>query len=90
MVDPLKLERRPLKGLYTQEGFECQQCHRWKPCWISTRQLDEKMRKLENMRPDHPSFMYLFVKVLKRAEEIQRRGTETDGSIRHQNMVASG
>jgi hypothetical protein len=91
MIDAENLERRPLSGLYTAEGFTCQECNTWKPWWYSTRQLDENMRKLETMKPDHPSFWWHFVKTRKRAEEIQQRGRNTaHGEIGHQNMATPG
>ena len=74
MVDLENLESRPLNKLYTVEGFTCQECNTWRPCWYSSLQLQESMRHLNQMRPDHHSFQHYLGKVYKRAIEIQRRG----------------
>lgn len=87
MIDFLKLERRPLNSLMWVEGYECQHCRQWKPCWFSNRQLDEKLRKLESMPVTHRSFRYTFVKLYNRAVQLQIRGQETDGSIRHKDVA---
>jgi len=88
MIDWHRLESRPLSKLLTVSGYVCQQCNRWKPCWYSNRLLDDAMRKLESMSPQNPSFFYHFVKTMKRAAEIQKRGQETDnGTIRHPHMA---
>lgn len=72
LIDPEGLEKRPFSGLYTVSGYICQECGQWKPWFYSNRSLDEKLRHLSGMRPDHPSFFYYFVKARKRAEEIQK------------------
>lgn len=90
MIDWLHLESRPLSKLLTVSGYVCQQCHRWKPCWYSNRLLDEAMRKLESMSPEHPSFLFHFSKTAKRASEIQKRGQETEnGTIRYSHMAST-
>lgn len=89
MLDWTHLEIRPVSKIYTVSGYTCQQCHRWKPCWYSNRLLDEAMRKLESMSPMNKSFMYHFAKVLQRADEIQKRGQETNGTIRHKDMASA-
>jgi hypothetical protein len=89
MLDWSRLERRPLSKLYSVEGFFCPFCRRWKPLFFTTRQLDENLRKLETMRPDHPSFYFHLLKAVKRAQEIQKRGRELDGSIRHTDMAST-
>lgn len=73
-VDGLALERRPLSKVLWVEGYRCKTCQAWKPVFYSNRLLDEALRKLESMRPTHPSFAYLFAKTAKRAQEIQKRG----------------
>lgn len=88
MVDMEHLESRPLSGLYIERGYVCPACGKWKPCHISTRQLDESLRRLSAMRPDHPSFWYHFVKAVKRAQDIQERG-RLHGSIRHKDLALS-
>lgn len=90
MVDWERLESRPLSKLLTVQGCTCMFCMSWKPCWYTNRQLDDQMRRLESMPPTHPSFKYHFVRTAKRAEEIQRRGRNTDGALGHQNMAQSG
>lgn len=90
MIDWTKLERRPLSKVIWVEGYTCQQCNRWKPCWYSNRLLEEALRKLESMPPRHASFAWHFLKAIKRAQDIQKRGMDTDGSLRHQNLVVSG
>lgn len=89
MMDWDDLESRPLSKIYTIFGYKCQQCGIWKPCWFSTRLLDEEMRKLENTSPTNPSFKHRFVKAVRRAEEIQRRGQEINGSLEHSDMVVT-
>lgn len=74
MIDWENLEKRPLSKLLTAEGFMCQVCGTWKHLYYSTPQLEEKMRRLTQMSPAHPSFQYHFVKTFKRAQEVQRRG----------------
>lgn len=88
-VDCLALERRPLSKVLWVEGYRCQTCNQWKPVFYSNRLLDEALRKLETMRPDHPSFAYHFAKTVRRAQDIQRRGLESNGTFRHQNMAST-
>lgn len=90
LVDWLTLERRPLSKVLWVEGYQCKTCSSWKPVYYSNRQLDESLRKLEVMRPTHPSFLWHFAKTMKRSIEIQRRGLDMDGTLEHKNMVASG
>jgi len=71
LVDYGKLERRPLSGLYTASGYECRQCKTWKPCYYSTRLLDEELSKLEKLSPNHPSFAFRLAKAFRRASAIQ-------------------
>lgn len=73
-VDWLALERRPLSKVLWVEGYRCRTCRQWKPVFYSNRLLDEALRKLETMRPEHLSFAYLFAKTVRRAQEIQKRG----------------
>ena len=87
MQDMAKLPRRPISKLYSVEEFICKACGKRKPCFFTTVQLLDGMRKLETMRPTHPSFWYHFLKTLKRAEEIQRRGEKEYGKIGHQDLV---
>lgn len=90
MLDTDKLERRPLSDLMTVTGISCQICKMWKPWYYSTRQLDESMRKLRLMPPDHASFWYYFVKTRKRAEEIQRRGRNiANGAFQYPHMASN-
>lgn len=90
MVDWERLETRPVSALYVVLGYHCKACGCWKPCTYSTRQLDGNLRRLILMRPDHPSFYYHLVKTVRRAEEIQRRGRELNGSIQHRDVASAG
>lgn len=73
MIDMEKLEKRTNSGLNFEYGYICSNCGKWKLCYRSSRLLDEKLRHLSGMRPDHPSFRYYFVKAYKRAQELQKR-----------------
>ena len=84
-----KLPRRPISKLYSVEEYICKACGKHAPCFFTTVQLLDGMRKLETMRPDHPSFRYHFAKTLKRAEEIQRRGEKEYGKIGIQDLAAA-
>jgi hypothetical protein len=90
MLDWNNIPSRPLGKLYFVEEFYCSTCQQREPVWFTTVQLLDGMRKLETMRPDHPSFWYHFVKTLKRAEEIQRRGEKEYGKIGRKNVVEFG
>ena len=81
MIDYENLTSRPLGKLYTEYGYSCKACGNWKPCLISSRQLDEKLRKLTEMSPDHPSFPYHFAKAVKRAQEVNKRARSVHGSV---------
>lgn len=89
MIDLMRLERRPLSKVLVVEGYTCQQCHRWKPCWYSNRLLEEALRKLEKHNPASRSYRFHLAKAVKRAQDVQLRGMETDGAIQHQNMAGS-
>lgn len=89
MVDWDNLERRPLSKLMWMEGRECPSCKRWKPFVYMNLQLESNFRRLNSMLPTHPSFKYHLSKAVKRAEEIQRRGMDAYGSIRHTNMATA-
>lgn len=80
MVSMERMLKRPVSNLIFAEGFVCERCKDWKPAFYLTASLEDALRKLEVMRPDHPSFRYHFYKTMKRAIEIQRRG-EQHGSF---------
>jgi hypothetical protein len=90
MLDWAKLPIRPISKLYSVQEFICKACGKSAPCFFTTVQLLDGLRKLETMRPNHPSFRYHFVKTLRRAEEIQIRGEKEYGEIRHKNVVKFG
>lgn len=88
MVDFGNLERRPLSKLYIVEGYVCSACDRWKPIYYTTRALDENFKRLNNLPPMHRSFLYHFLKTVKRAMEIQERG-RSYGEIGHKDLAES-
>jgi hypothetical protein len=81
MVDWENMEKRLISKIYTVYGYSCPKCGKWKPSFYTTRQLEENIRRLMRMSPNHPSFQYHLIKAAKRAEEIQRRGRIASGSI---------
>ncbi len=76
MVCMERMMKRPVTNLIFVEGYFCGHCHNWKSVFYMTASLEEALRKLETMRPDHPSFRYHFYKTMKRASEIQKRGEQ--------------
>ena len=88
MIDWENLEIRPVSKLMNVSGYECSACRKWKPCSYSNRQLDDSIKRICSMKPTHPSFAYYLAKAMKRSEEIQKRGMDANGSLRHTNMVA--
>lgn len=88
MIDMETLASRPLAGLNIEYGYICSNCGKWKPCHVSSRALDLKLKHLESMRPDHQTFRYYFVKAYKRAQDIQERAR--NGEIGHPHMAESG
>jgi hypothetical protein len=93
LIDPESLTKRPFAGLYTVSGYPCRICGIWEAFWYSNLQLDDQMRRLNEMRPTHPSFWYHFVKAKNRAQEIQKRGRGLNkgenGTVGHSHMVKS-
>jgi hypothetical protein len=90
MIDWDKLEGRPLSKIYKVFGFSCPVCSAWKPCWFSSAQLDENLKRLSEMNPRNPSFWYHFVKTRNRSIEIQARGRKEYGEIGFQDMAIIG
>lgn len=74
MLDWGSLEERRISKLYWQEGYYCRECFKWNGLFFTTLALKQSLDRLKNMRPDHTSFLYHFLKTLKRAETIQERG----------------
>ena len=65
---------RKVSKLFVAEGYICCKCREWIPVWFTTNLLEESLIKLNKMHPFNTSYRYHFGKILKRAEEVQRKG----------------
>jgi hypothetical protein len=74
MIDLENLSERPLDGLISVREFQCESCGTWEAVSYRTISLIEQMRKLMRYPPQHPKFGFLFSKVLRKAEGVNRRG----------------
>ena len=84
MIDWQNLETRPVSKLLRVEGYACPTCKAWKPLFYSNRQLDDSIRRLKSMKPNHKSFAYHLAKALRKAEGIQATGSESRWHVQTQ------
>lgn len=89
MLDLECLETMPISKIFTQEGFVCKNCKQWKPVFILTLSLSEAMRKLNQMSLSHKNYRFHFMKTVRKAMDVQKRG-EFYGSSRNKNMAFPG
>lgn len=90
MVALDRLSEWPLDNLMTAQGFTCAFCGAREAVSYSTPSLREAERKLNRYPPGHPQFRFLFAKLLRKAEGINRRGAVLNGAIQYSHMAESG
>ena len=86
MIDLEKMENRPLSRIFTQEGFICERCGTWKPVFINTLSLRDAMRKLDQMPLTHKDYRFHFMKTVRKAMDVQKRGDQ-HGPSRNKDMA---
>jgi len=73
MVDLDNLLAWPVDKVVSAEGFLCK-CGNEEVVAFRTISLRDKMRKLLQYPPEHSKYSFLFGKVLKKAEGVNKRG----------------
>lgn len=87
MVDYENLESRPLPKLWSVAGFECEQCHLWKPLFYYNARLLTKLHKLCGTR--QKKFKHKFQEAFRSARAAQLVGQENYGSSIHSDMAST-
>jgi len=75
MIDLDNLLTWPVDKVISADGFLCE-CGKKEAVCFMTVSLKDKMRKLLRYPPWHAKFTFLFGKVLKKANGVNRRGAE--------------
>ena len=89
MVDLDNLLTWPVDKVISAEGFQCEFCEMMEAVCFTTVSLQDKMRTLLRYPPEHKKHPFLFGKVLKKAEGVNRRGEAVYGALKRKNMVAA-
>lgn len=88
MVDVDNLDSRPLDQVITSEGFICLKCGAWEAVFHTSASLEDALRKMMRYEPGHPSFVFQFHKVVRKAQGIHMRG-EVYGSIQRTDLAST-
>jgi len=85
-IDMSNMESRPLSKVVFIEGYTCPSCGEWKPLFVNSVPLQEKLERLASLRPGSKKLRYEFTKLLNRAIRLQ----EKHGSFFTQNLAIPG
>lgn len=88
MIDLENLDEWPVDKVTKAQGFTCAGCGNVEAISHRTVSLVEAERKLSRYRPEQAQFQFLFVKLVRKAENLNRRG-ETYGSKQRPHMAES-
>ncbi len=85
MIDLEHLDEWPVDKVTKAQGFRCSVCGNVEAIAHRTASLAEAERKLSRYRPEQDQFQFLFAKLVRKSENLNRRG-ETNGHIERNNI----
>lgn len=87
MINPQALLSWPVDKVISARGFLCELCGTLNVVAFRTVSLEEQMRKLMHCPPQNRKYQFLFKKVLRKAEGVNRRGEMIYGEIRCKDLA---
>ncbi len=69
-------------------GFVCEKCRTREAVLYTNASMEEAMRNLTRYPPEHRKYQFLFAKLVRKMESVQKRG-EAHGSKQHTNMASA-